>query len=136
MAQEVYIRLREGVATHCARVHIFLFLHFLFWVYHLPRKQTNKIKPSYQLRRSVSEQSGAGCGPGADEKEEVKGDLGDTEGRKSWSLGTGGNFRWEVWQAVQVEMGERSLGGETQNSLRTTTGLKATQRTRCCLTDS
>ena len=37
---------------------------------------------------------------------------------------------------MQVETGERSLGGETQNSLRTATGLKAMQRTQCCLTDS
>lgn len=30
------------VATHCARIHIFLFLHFLFRVYHLQEKPVTR----------------------------------------------------------------------------------------------
>lgn len=36
-----------GLATHGARIHVFLFLHFLFWVYHLQEKN------SYQVRKRL-----------------------------------------------------------------------------------
>lgn len=64
----------------------------------------------------------------------VRGEQRDREGRKSWIWGMGGKFRWESWQAVQVEI-ER-LGREAQNSLAASTSTKATQTMRCSQTRS